>query len=213
MIDRKRFFDLVRVSPFGGSLAQEQVDGLTVLLDVFERDYNWPDARWLAYALATTFHETAQTMQPIVERGSASYLRGKAYWPYIGRGYVQLTWDYNYRKMSAKLGVELMAPNEDRALDPQIAAKILFVGMRDGDFTGKKLADYFSANVDDPLAARRIINGNDRAQLVAGYYDLFLHALENATGDAPKIDPKVWVRRADVAAALRAIADKIEANG
>lgn len=211
MIDRKVFFDRIRVSPFGGTLKQEQVDGLTTLLDVFERDYRWPDLRWLAYALATTYHETAATMQPVTEYGSSSYLRGKPYWPYIGRGYVQLTWDYNYRKMGGKLGVDLMAPNEDRALDPALAAKILFVGMRDGDFTGKKLSDYFNATADEPVAARRIINGNDRASMIAGYHDLFLHALDAAKTDAPSVDETVWVRRSDVAKALRALADQIEA--
>lgn len=212
MIDRKIFFDRVRVSPFGGALKQEQVEGLTTLLDVFDRDYRWSDLRWLAYALATTYHETASTMQPITERGSASYLRGKPYWPYIGRGYVQLTWDYNYRKMGQKLGVELMAPNEDRALDPALAARILFVGMRDGDFTGRKLSDYFGQNVDDPIGARRIINGTDKASMIAAHYDLFLDALQASQAAAPAFDEAAWVRRSDVAKALRALADQIEAT-
>lgn len=211
MIDRKTFFDAVRVSPFGGALKQEQVEGLNALLDVFERDYRWPDLRWLAYALATTYHETAATMQPVKEYGSDSYLRGKRYWPYFGRGYVQLTWDYNYRKMGSKLGVDIMAPNEDRALEPSLAAQVMFVGMRDGDFTGRKLLDFFSPNTDDPVGARRIINGTDKATLIAGYHDLFLHALQAAQTTTPAVDEAAWIRRSDVAKALRALADKIEA--
>ena len=99
MFDRSIFFNRVRSSLFSGSLSQSQVDGMNYMLDVFERDYNWPDLRWIAYAFATAYHETAFTMQPIKEYGGESYLRSKPYYPYYGRGYVQLTWEENYRKM------------------------------------------------------------------------------------------------------------------
>jgi hypothetical protein len=41
--------------------------------------------------------------------------------------------------------------------------------MTRGIFTGKKLDDYFNAKTDDWINARRIINGTDRASLVADY--------------------------------------------
>ena len=61
MIDRKAFFDSIRASLFNGVLSQRQVDGMNYLLDVWERVFNHEDIRWLAYALATVFHETAYT--------------------------------------------------------------------------------------------------------------------------------------------------------
>ena len=39
-------------------------------------------------------------MQPIVEYGS---LKGEKYWPWIGRGYLRLTWKENYRAMTKLL--------------------------------------------------------------------------------------------------------------
>lgn len=90
MIDRQKFFDSVRSQPFAGHLAQGQVDGCNAILDEWEHR-GLTDYRWLAYMLATVFWECARTMQPIREAGSDSYLRAKKYWPWIGRGYVQLT--------------------------------------------------------------------------------------------------------------------------
>lgn len=187
MIDRSTFFSRVRGALFGGSLSQAQVDGMNYMLDAFERDYNWPDMRWLAYAFATAYHETAFTMQPIKEYGSQSYLQSKPYYPYFGRGYVQLTWEDNYRRLGDKIGVNLLGANMDRALEPDIAAEVMYSGMRDGDFTGKKLSNYFSSSVNDPVSARRIINGTDRAQTIAGYHEKFLAAFNEA--NKPDVKP------------------------
>ena len=62
-----------------------------------------------AYVLATAYHETAHTMKPVREYGGETYLKKKKYYPYVGMGYVQLTWDYNYKKASDKLGVDLVS--------------------------------------------------------------------------------------------------------
>lgn len=185
MFDRQIFFNNVRHSLFSGSLKQSQVDGMNFMLDVFERDYKWPDIRWISYAFATAYHEVAFTMLPIKEYGGQSYLQSKPYYPYFGRGYVQLTWEDNYRRMGNKLGVNLLNDNMDKALDPEIAAAVMYSGMRDGDFTNKKLSDYFSATANDPVNARRIINGTDRAQTIAGYYEKFLSAFTAAKASAP----------------------------
>ena len=117
----------------------------------------------LAYVLATTYHETAHTMKPVREYGGETYLKSKKYYPYVGMGYVQLTWDYNYKKASSKLGVDFMK-NPRLLLEPKYAVKILLVGMKEGWFTGKKLSDYISLQKSDYLNARRIINGVDRAK-------------------------------------------------
>jgi putative chitinase len=189
--DRDTYFDKVRDSLFYGSMNQDQVEGQENLLTQWEnRPYT--DVRWLAYILATTIHETAATMQPITEYGSQSYLQGKPYWPYIGRGYVQLTWEDNYAKARDKLGLsgsDDLVKYPDRALDPVIAADVIFLGMAEGWFTGKALPDYFNDSKDDPVNARQIVNGNDDDDLIAGYHRKFLDALKASAEEGATIVP------------------------
>jgi putative chitinase len=187
MIDRQIFYSKVR-SQFG-KLTKSQVQGFEAILDLWDVD-GYTDLRWLAYMFATSWHETARTMQPITEYGSQKYLRSKKYWPYIGRGLCQLTWDYNYKKMGKILGIPLYEKPE-LALDLKIAVEIMFEGMLTrksfkGDFTGKSLENYFNKKVDDPIGARRIINGTDKAKLIAGYHRSFLGALQAADAVAIK---------------------------
>lgn len=173
MINRSFFFSQVRLSLFSGSLRQSQVDGLTAILDEWEASHARRDDRWLAYMLATAHHETDRTMQPIEEYGKG---KGRAYGNpdpatglrYYGRGFVQLTWKPNYERMSAVVGVDLVRKPE-RALELPVATTILFTGMIKGMFTGKKLADYFSPGVESWRNARRIINGTDKADLIAAH--------------------------------------------
>jgi hypothetical protein len=102
-LQRKYFFDKVRAELFAGSLSEEQVAGMEEMLSFGERI--GCDDRHLAYVLATAFHETARTMQPIEEYGKG---KGKSYGApdpqtgqtYYGRGYVQLTWKENYQKQT-----------------------------------------------------------------------------------------------------------------
>lgn len=179
MIQRRWFFDQIRASLFGGTLTQTQVDGLNVLLA--EADRRGLDYRQTAYVLATSYHETAKTIQPISEYGKG---QGKPYGvpdpqtgqTYYGRGYVQLTWKENYQKMQTILGVPLVV-EPDLALEPEIACQILFTGMQAGTFTGKKLGDYFTNTLTDWTNARRIVNALDRAEEIAGYAIQFQRAL------------------------------------
>ena len=77
----------------------------------------------------------------------------------------------------------LIFKNPALALDPKTAADILFRGMRDGWFTGKKLDDYIHGGTINYQAARQIVNGSDRATLIAGYAEAFQTALEDAITD------------------------------
>ena len=187
MIDRAAFYDIVRKRLFAGTLTQSQVDGINAVLDEWEKR-KLTDLRWLAYMLATDKHETNATMQAVreaywlSEEWRRTHLR---YYPFYGRGLVQLTWEDNYRKMSPFTGVDLTA-NPDAALELPHAVQIMFEGMlraetQVGDFTGKALEDYFNATVDDPINARRIINGTDKAQQIAAIHRDFLAALQGAS--------------------------------
>jgi putative chitinase len=176
-MNRETFFAAIRLAPFAGSLSQSQVDGVNAILAEWDKR-GLTDVRWLAYMLATTFHETARTMQPIREHGRG---RGMRYGTtYYGRGFVQLTWEENYRKAAAAVGVDLIA-DPDRALELPIAATIMFDGMTKGWFTGSKLADFIAGKTCDYVQARRIVNGTDKAVTIAGYAVNFQRALDAAT--------------------------------
>ena len=73
----------------------------------------------------------------------------------------------------------------DRALDPQIAADVMFRGMMEGWFRPpNSLPNFFSDVADDAYGAREIINGDKHiipswsngvsiGKLIAGYHDDF----------------------------------------
>ena len=190
-IDRQTFFNSVRML-FGGQLKQSQVGGMSAILDEWDRRDPNGDPRWLAYMLATSFHETAREMLPVREAYwlSEDWRRKNLtrYYPYYGRGYVQLTWAANYAKAGSYVRADLVQ-QPDLALRPDYAAAIMFVGMREGWFRGDAqgrrhtLARYFGHNVNDPVGAREIINGREvkngvlLADTIARYHAVFLGAL------------------------------------
>lgn len=187
-INRQFFFDTVRITLFGGSLRQTQVDGMTGFLNLWEASYAANDDRWLAYILGTAHHEVDMRMQPIHEYGGNGYFfrmydingdrpavarrlgnltpgDGVAF---HGRGFVQLTGRSNYQDWKNRLGQDLTG-NPDLVLRLDISTQIIFNGMMLGTFTGKKLGDYFNPTTDDWVNARRVVNGTDKANLIAGY--------------------------------------------
>jgi putative chitinase len=184
--DRQAYFNYVRDVLFEGALEQVHVDGQNLILATFENQYGGTpmhDVRWLAYMLATVFHETGYKMWPNTEQGSQEYLQSKSYYPYIGRGYVHLTWEDNYRDASAKLALvddRDLVQHPELALDSLIATRIMFRGMAEGWFTGAKLGQFFDEETDNPYDARTIINGHDRASEIAAYHDQFLTALQES---------------------------------
>lgn len=118
----------------------------------------------ICYMMATIQHETAVTFRPIAEYGGPSC----RYAPYYGRGYVQLTWEYNYAKYGEILKQDFVS-KPDLVMHPDFSLFIIVHGMKNGVFTGKKLSDYIEGNRVDFVNARRIINGLDRAELIASY--------------------------------------------
>jgi putative chitinase len=181
IIDRAAFFKTVqiRLSP----LNAPQVTGFGLVLDAAEG----APLSHRAYMLATAWHETNKTMQPVREAYWLSeewrrlHLR---YYPWYGRGYVQLTWEPNYRRADSELdlGGTLIA-KPDRAMEPEIAAKVLRKGMDAGWFTGVQLAKVLplqgTATREQYMNARTIINGRDKSDLIEDYAQIFERALRD----------------------------------
>jgi len=125
----------------------------------------------VAYVLATVEHETAGTYDPVRE---AFYLGSKAeayrktlrYYPYYGRGFVQLTWRDNYARYAGILGKNLLA-DPDQVMEPHVSAFILVHGFVNGTFTGAKISNYIHEGRKDYIAARKCINGADAAEHIA----------------------------------------------
>jgi len=134
-----------------------------------------------AYVLATAYWETARTMKPVKEAYwlSESWRRHNLrYYPWYGRGYVQLTWLDNYKRASRKLGLDLTT-DADAVMDPSVAAKILVVGMVEGWFTGKRLDQYINDNTKDYISARRIVNGTDKAREISSIALQYENAIQH----------------------------------
>lgn len=191
MIDRRVYFDRVRDTLFAGAMSQQQVDGQDAILNEWTKQ----DLRWLAYMLATVYHETAKKMWPIEEYGKGS---GKPYGvkdketgqAYYGRGFIQLTWRDNYSYATKALdlkGDDDLEWHAAKALDLEVATEVMFRGMSEGWFTGNMLGDFFNANVNEPVNARSIINTDveKNGELVASYHGEFLRALEEAETERP----------------------------
>lgn len=193
------FYDEIRRQKlFGPVFSTSEFEGCVEVLKDCQKA-GWGIAH-TAYALATAYHETAHTMQPIKEFGGYEYYmklydisgkdptRAKRYEntsvgdgaKYCGRGYVQLTWKRNYRVLGEKLGIDLINV-PDLALNPDIASDIMTIGMTEGLFTGRKLSDYLPksgiSTRENYVKARVIINGTDKANLIADHAMGFQKAL------------------------------------
>lgn len=191
MIDRKIFY--TRYRQYFGKLNQSQVEGLNFLLTKLDESKVFNLASEYAYILATVKHETAETFRPVVEgywmksnrlqklynyyrlnnRGALNTIfpAGIEGHTYEGRGYVQLTHNFNYDRFG-------LLTSPDDALQPETAWHVLEKGMSEGMFTGKKLGDYVNESSTDYTRARKVINGMDRASLIAGYANNFYNCIE-----------------------------------
>lgn len=80
----------------------------------------------LAGALGTIAIETASTFEPVREAYWLPELwrqRNLRYYPWYGRGFIQITWESNYQDASRAIGVDLTV-DPDRAMEPSIAAEV-----------------------------------------------------------------------------------------
>jgi hypothetical protein len=135
----------------------------------------------IAYVLATAEWETNHTFKPVREaywlaNAEAWRKAHLKYYPYYGRGYVQLTWKANYDHYGRILGLDLV-DDPDLALDHHRALFVLVQGFKTGAFTGHKLVEYVNAAKTDFRSARFCINGQDKAGEIADLAQGYLAGL------------------------------------
>jgi putative chitinase len=185
MRDEAAFYNSLRGGLLGPTIDVNELQGCKAILDAMQ---GCPLSH-IAYAFATAYHETNATLQPVREAYWLSERYRKlnfAYYPYYGRGYVQLTWRANYVKADNKLGLKgALIRDLDLALRPDIAAKVMRIGMIEGWFAGDKQGRHtLKRHLPDAVgtlaqfvSARRIINGVDDNLLIARHSMQFQNAL------------------------------------
>jgi len=199
-IERVRPQDLnaaigIAIDQANGNISQK--DRVKALIREECEHYGVHDSNQIAYIYATIEWETAHTWKPVREaywvldkyvrkygdkKGKKKYdewaKRHFRYYPFYGRGFVQITWKRNYQKfskiLSKRYGKKInLVKYPDLALNEKYAATIAVYGMKHGTFTGKKLDDYIGWNKADFVGARKIINGTDKAKRIALIADSF----------------------------------------
>lgn len=187
MINRKQTYENIK-KEFGlKSLSQKQVEGFEAIFD--EADKQNTPKEYLDYILATIWHEVGATMQPIEEIGKGKGLRyGKRVWydgrvytdiPHIfyGRGLTQNTWRDIYLALTNanNKGWDFVH-YPHLLLTMECSVWATFYAMQKGLYTGRKLSHYFDDGLENPVGARKIINGTDKAEKIAQHYYKFKKA-------------------------------------
>lgn len=213
-MDTKVFFDDVRHTVFGGSLSQDQVDGINMTIRKCA-EHAVVDRDAVANVLGQICHESGRTMRPVREtfatsdaqaasRLEAAWKAGKLPWvktPYwradangqywFGRGPIQTTHHVNYEKIDTALGLNgALLADPNLMLNADIGFDAAVVGMRDGLYTGRALGDYFGPGDDADDAhgeARRIVNGVESRAKVQALAVAFERALSRA--EMPAVNP------------------------
>lgn len=148
----------------------------------------------IAYILATAQHES-DSFKTLEEYADGSAYEGRSDLgntnsgdgtKYKGRGFVQLTGRTNYDKYSKITGKDLINSPETLQQDAGLSAFVLVHGMKNGSYTGAGLDEFTDASGNvDFNGARAIVNGNDRASLIAGYAQDWLKKVPQYLGSTP----------------------------
>lgn len=200
-MQRSKFYAALRRRDsglFGTSLSQPQVDRLEAIL--MRLDAKRIELAQAAYIFGTAYHESDR-FRTMEEYASGAAYEGRTSLGntqpgdgkrFKGRGFVQITGRRNYTDWAKRLGVDLVGRPE-LAASLHHAVTILIDGMMLGTFTGKKLPDYVAGTKKDYVGARRVVNGTDRAAVIATYARAFEAALVEAgysASAAPLATPK-----------------------
>lgn len=192
-MSRASFYSSVTKELFFNSLPAWQKDPLDAIMDEWERlDRHITEC---AYLMATAYHESGRfKYDEEIGKGAGKkygeeiFLSSSKTVAFYGRGWPQHTWLTNYAKLSVRatlaFGKEMDFVNKPDAINAsdEVQAWAMWECMISGLWTGKNFADYKNAEgVLDYFEARRIVNGTDRADLIAGYARKFEEALKTVT--------------------------------
>ncbi len=191
-IDQQKRFTEV----FDRKLSPDQLEGISLLTDrALRASLEAPESQ-VAYILATAYWESALTFQPVREGLAKSDQEARVFvkklfedgriktnyaipaengQSFYGRGYVQLTWEKNYRAMGDHLigDPHIFYHNPDMVMQPRLSAIIMVRGMIDGIFTDHKLGDFINRDRIDFVNARQTVNRMDRAEKIAEWAEHF----------------------------------------
>jgi len=203
-IDRDFFFDNIKIANVD-LIAEKRKEQINFLFDKFEQSEF--TLKQCAYILATVKHESNQTFKPIAEGYWIKENRIKKLYKYYelnnpgalitifpnginpptyeGRGRIQTTHSYNYKKIGDILGLDLIT-NPDLLLQNDIDWEVLELGFTKGVWTGKKISDYINKDITDYYNCRRVVNGLDKADLIRSYAEEF----ESGMIELPNPEPR-----------------------
>jgi predicted chitinase len=153
----------------------------------------------IAYILATAEHESAnfRHLHEQYNDDAEAYFtdmyegrldlgnteQGDGY-QFYGRGLVHITGRRNYtiyEQILKEYGIDAnLLDNPDEAARPDIACFTLVHGCMNGIFTGLSLSDFINDDRVDFVGARRVVNGMDKAELIADYAYEWLSELPSA---------------------------------
>lgn len=137
---------------------KENVDAYVPLIEeaLIEQGINTPLVQ--VAALGTVKVETGrfsplQELRASPNRQPELYAAQNRYWSsgYFGRGFIQLTWEQNYRDYGKALGLDLLG-QPDLAKDPKVAARVLALYF-------KRMHVDAAAEAQDWTKVRKLVNG------------------------------------------------------
>ena len=145
---------------------------IDALCNYWPLDTPYMDAAQFAYVIATIEHECGfvPKHERRADRDKNDHNRQiwewqNRYWHtgYYGRGLPQITWRDNYVLFGRLLGIPL-AENPELAMDVDVGARIVIIGMWHGLFTGKRIDEFISVKRkrNNWVKARSIYNGDVR---------------------------------------------------
>jgi Chitinase class I len=189
-----------KIIPRGNfNLKPNQIQSIDLIIDTWESQ-NDNELKRLAYIIATARRETINTFEPIREAPKCrteecrekvigELLKRRAEKKsrpvpenyakkaengqrYYGRGFVQMTHDYNYREADKRLVTgNLLYNSPDKALDKEIATKILVRSILEGWFGNRKpLSQYLNENESNWDKARDNVSPNSPNKSITAAY-------------------------------------------